>query len=312
MDPQLEQIFSNLQAKNQGREQSMAEIFHDALSQVDTMTPPSAMPVPQVANPFGQMASVFASTLAEQLGAHGATAANQATLAQQKEDKQRVEQANFARSEAFNHEKQMQRFGVLLKIGDMKAKVLEDQGDFDKFEAQVKANSMLADKARKAQEDFDLKKLGLEHQNKLSEIAAAKKPTKAETDAAAQDKEDKQILRFQEDIANVAKKPGNTAKTAKHKEGQILWVFGGSEVPEQVDLSAAGVTSILSRSAAAAKSVGGDRLKHAALETYFETAKNAGRLKFGSPEYSRLVDLMNTVIKDPTLRKEWVASHPIQ
>jgi hypothetical protein len=310
MDPQLEQIFAELQAKNQGRAQSMAEIFHDALSQVDTLTPPAAQPVPQVANPFGQMASVFASTLAEQLGARGSMAANQATLAQQREDKQRVEQANFARSEAFNHEKQMQRFGVLLKIGDMKAKALEDQGDLDKYEAQVKANSALADKARKAQEAFDLKKIGIEHQNKLEEIAAAKKPTKAETDALAQDKEDKLILKFQEDISNVARKPGNTAKTPAHRGGALEWIGLDKSTPETIDLTESGVQAILSRSAAAAKSAGGVRLQHAALETFFETAKNAGLLAPGKKEYLELGRILTAVFKDnPKGAQEWIDAH---
>ena len=309
MDPQLEQIFAELQAKNQGRQQSMSEIFSDALSSVNSQQPPTPMPVPQTANPFGAMASVFASTLAEQMGARGSMAANQATLAQQKEDKARVEQANFARTEAFNHEKQMQRFGVLLKIGDMKVKALEDQGDLDKYEAQVKANMTLADRARKAQEAFDLKKIGIEHQNKLGEIAAAKKPTKAETDALSEDKEDKLILKFQEDISNVARKPGNTAKTPAHKAGALEWIGLDKTTPETIDLTSSGVQSILSRSAAAAKSAGGTRLQHAALETYFETAKNAGLLTATSKEYAELKRILNSVFKNPAEMQAWVEGH---
>lgn len=308
MDPQIEQIFSEFRAKQAGRQQSMAEIFSDALSQVDTQQSPTPQPIPQTANPFGAMASVFASTLAEQLGARGSLAANQATLAQQKEDKTRVEQSNYARSEAFNHDKQMQRMGVLLKIGEMKAKALEDSGDLDKYEAQIKANMTLADRTRKAQEDFDLKKLGIEHQNRLSEIAAAKKPTKAETDALAQDKEDKLITKFQEDIANVAKKPGSTATTPAHKAGTIEWVFGGKDTPETVDLTESGVTAILSRSAVTARSAGGVRLQHAALETYFETAKNAGKIIPGTvtPELKILVALANKVFTNDEDFNNWM------
>lgn len=312
---ELDQIFSQLQARQAGRTQSMSEIFSDALSSVDSQQAPASMPVPQTANPFGAMASVFASTLADQMGARGSMAANEQRLAQQKEDKARVEQANFARTEAFDHQKQMQRMGILMKVGEMKAKALEDQGDLDKYEAQVKANMMMADRARKAQEEFDLKKMGIAHQNRLSEIGAAaegRKPTAEETKQVAEDKEDKLILKFQEDIANVARKPGSTAKTPAKKAGALEWVFGGKDTPETVDLTDTGVAAILSRSAAAVRSAGGVRLRLAALETYFETAKNSGRLKFGSPEYARLTELLKTVFPDLTDRKDWIGSHPIQ
>ena len=308
---ELEQLFSALRAGQEGRARSMAEIFSDALGSVDSMQAPAAMPVPGVANPFGAMASTFAATLADQLGARGSLAANEQRLGEQKENQQRVEQANFARSEAFNHEKQMQRMGILLKVGEMKAKALEQSGDLEKFEAQTKANLMLAERARKAQEDFDLKKLDIEHKNKLSEIIAAKKQTpeerKADLDSKAQEREDKEILRFQEDISNIAKKPGSTLKT---KEGGFL----GIGTHEATNLSRAAIQQVRGRSAATAKSAVSKRLREVALQTYVDTLRDptTGKVDTSTPEYDRFWTMLKSVMPNAADRNAFLDAIAIQ
>jgi hypothetical protein len=312
MADDLSPIFDQLRASQEARGRSMADVFNEALGSVDSMQALTPMPVPQTANPFGQMASVFAASLSDQLGSRGALAANEARLAQQKEDKARVEQANFARSQAFDHEKQMQRIGVLMKIGEAKARALEEGGDMDKFEAQVKANATLADKARKAQEAWDEKQLGIQHKNRLEEIAATaegKKPTAEDKAAAAEAKEDELIRKFQEDIANVAKKPGNTAKTPAQKAtGPEKFFLGAKDKPEVVDFTPAGIQSVLSRSAAMVRSANGARLQRVALETYFEYANNAGRISPGklTPELKTLNDLANKVFTDDEEFNQWM------
>lgn len=94
------------------------------------------MQVPGEVNPFAAMGGTFASTLAGMLGAHGAPAAFQ----------QQLETASTAHTSAQEHnrdllhQKQQARLELMLKIGEAKQKMSEQQSDYDLAEKQAKMN----------------------------------------------------------------------------------------------------------------------------------------------------------------------------
>jgi hypothetical protein len=307
-----ESILAALSNMFQGMRQQptdFSSIFSDAAAANEAQAPPTPMAVPGTTNPFGGMASIFAASLADQLGARGSLAGTQAKIQQQDEASAAATHENFAREQAFNDKKAMQRMGILLKIGEAKAKALEQQGDMDKYEAQVKANLMMADRARKLEEDAAARAAEQAHKNRLEEIMAAKKVTpeekKAAAEALAQDKEDKNILRLQEDISNIAKKPGSISKA----QGAPWYTFGfAKDTPAQ--LTPAAVNQIRGRSAATAKSAGGQRLREAALQTYIDTLRDptSGAVDRSTPEYKRFWTLVTSVIPDQAARTAFLTS----
>lgn len=289
-----------------------ASLFNGALNANTAETPPTPMPVPGGTNPYGGMAAVFAAALADQMGAHGALAHTQGQLNQNEADRASAMHENHAREQAFNDKKAMERMGILMKIGEAKAEALSKQGDLDKYEAQVKANLTLANNARSLQEQVDQRKAEAEHKYRMEEIIAAKKVTpedkKAAADAKAQDLEDKAILKFQEDISNVAKKPGSVAK---QKEGGFTiagFTLGGTDINK---LTPAAVAQIRGRAAVTARSAGSPRLKQTALETLVDTYRNptTGAIDTTSPTFHTQVDpVMKALFPDPQAREDWMKS----
>jgi hypothetical protein len=301
---------SNLLGGAQQAQPDISSLFNEALSANANATPPATIPVPGGTNPYGRMASIFAASLADQLGARGSLVGTQAKLAQNDEASIAAAHENFARKQAFDDKKAMERMGILMKIGEAKSKALEKQGDMAAYEAQVKANLMMADRARKLQEDVDARAAEAAHKNRLEEIIAAKKSTPEEkkiaADAKAQDMEDKAVLRFQEDISNVAKKPGATSKQmVPGSQGIFNW--GGDKA---IALTPSAVQQIRGRSAATARSAGSQRLRETALQTYIDTMRNSttGEVDRSTPEYKRFWTLVTSVIPDQAARTAFLTS----
>jgi hypothetical protein len=174
MDPQelITQLFSGLRASQQGRAQSMQDLIAGAMGPIDAQQAPGMIPVPGVASPFGSMASTFAATLADQLGARGSMAMNEQRLAEQQEAQRQTQHANYARQEAFDREKTAQKLGQLMKLQEAKMKMYDEQGDLDKYEATLKANFATAEKLKRMDAEAAQEKLKTRGTQILKEIEA--------------------------------------------------------------------------------------------------------------------------------------------
>lgn len=300
---------SGLFQGSQQQQPDLSSVFNAALAQNAGETPPAAAPVPGTTNPFGGMAAIFAASLADQLGNRGTLGDVQSKITQQNAASAAAEHANFARTEAFNHDKALERMGILLKIGEAKAKALEKQGDIEAYAVQQKANLMMADRARKLEEENAARVAEQAHKNKLEEIIAAKKVTpeekKAAAEALAQDKEDKAILKFQEDISNVAKKPGSISKATS-----APWYTFGFAKDNPAQLTPAAVNQVRGRAAATAKSAGSQRLRETALQTYIDTLRNptTGAVDKNTPEYKRFWTLVSSILPNQAARTAFLDS----
>lgn len=296
---------SGLFQGSQQQQPDLSSVFNAALAQNAGETPPTAAPVPRTTNPFGGMAAIFAASLADQLGSRGSLANTQESIAQKEAAAAAATHENFARTEAFNNNKALERMGILMKIGEAKAKTLEKQGDMEAYAAQVKANLMMADRARKLEEETAAKTAEQAHKYRMEEVLAAKKATPEDQKAKAEAAEDKAILKFQEDISNVAKKPGSISKA----QNAPWYKFGLAEgTPAQ--LTPAAVNQIRGRSAATAKSAGSQRLRETALQTYIDTLRNptTGAVDRSTPEYKRFWTLVTSVLPDQAARTAFLTS----
>lgn len=273
-----------------GGQQDFSGAFNQALQANADMQAPAAMPVPGRVNPLGGMASIFAATLADQMGARGSTAAAQQNIEQTNAASDAAAHENFARSEAFNTSKQLQRMGILMKLGEAKAEALAKGTDHAAYEAQIKANMMMSERSKKLQEDMDVRAAEQAHKYRMDEIIAAKTATGADKAAAAQTANDKNMLQFQKDIGDINQKKGNISPP-----GTTGW--GWWEKKTDASLNAAGIAQIRSRSTAAATSAHDPALREMALATYLDTLRDAdGRVNSATPEYSRFHQLLKKVL----------------
>jgi hypothetical protein len=144
--------------------QPMIEALMQALGGVDARPGPSLAEVPQGPNPLGSMAAIFASTLAEQLGARGAVGNIQGQMAQQAESRSGAQQRNQERTTADVRQRQMDRLSTLLKIGEAKADAAKQSNDWNAYEAQLKFN---------AQKEMQLEKMRQTGRQALQDEKAA-------------------------------------------------------------------------------------------------------------------------------------------
>lgn len=282
--------------------------FNQALSANADMQAPAALPVPGRVNPLGGMASIFAATLADQMGARGSTAAAQQNIDQANAASDAAAHENFARSEAFNTSKQLQRMGILMKLGEAKAEALAKGTDHAAYEAQVKANMMIAERAKTLQENVDARQAEQAHKYRMDEIMAAKTATGADKAAATQAKEDEQIRKFQEDISNIAKKPGSM--TPAEKANWLMLSFKD----KAAQLGPAGIAQIKQRSRATAIAATLPGVKKAAMDTYISllpTDPNTGSiiLKEGSKEATEFMALAHKVFPDEAAYTSWASAY---
>jgi len=286
-------ILAALSSLFQGAQQpqsDMSSLFSEALSANEARQPPAAQPVPGGTNPFGGMAAIFAASLAQQMGSTGALAQTQAQLEANEAARASATHENHAREQAFDDKKAFERMGILMKIGEAKAKALERGEDADAYEKQVKANMMIADRARKLQEDIDARQAEQAHKNRLEEIMAKPRVTVEEKKAAADEKavanDTKATLKFQEDISSIAKKPGSMQKD---KEGS--WILGQQHVV--TNMTTAGLAQTRGRAAAVASSARTPMLQEAALSTYLDTFRDAqGQINVQDPGWKRFEALL--------------------
>lgn len=120
-----------------------SSVFNDLLTQNTAMQPPTPTALPPSINSFGQLGSVFASTLAEQLGARGSMAANEERLAAHEAGRRRIQEQNTARLDEFNQNKAMRELQIRMKINEARAEQFKQLGDLNEYEARLKAQAAM-------------------------------------------------------------------------------------------------------------------------------------------------------------------------
>jgi hypothetical protein len=118
---------------------------------------PYQEPVPQAPNPFASMGSIFAGTLADMLGAHGAQANAQNRLAERQAMPQEAQQRNQERASQLFQEKARQRLQFREKVAD--AKYQEAIAARDYTEAQKQSDRAHSAAKELKQMDIDAEKV---------------------------------------------------------------------------------------------------------------------------------------------------------
>jgi len=140
-------------ARSRVQSQDLSSVFTDMLNTVQNQPAPTPLPVPPSLNPVGQLASVFASTLADQLGARGTAAAHEDRVNQLEQAQQRAKQTNILRADEFAQRKATQELDIRMKINDAKAEQAKQLGDLNEYEARLKTSAALQRERQKMTAD---------------------------------------------------------------------------------------------------------------------------------------------------------------
>lgn len=139
------------------KSQDFSQIFTDMMGAVQNQPGPTPLPVPSGLHPIGQLASVFASTLAEQLGARGASGAHEARASAVDEARKTAEQTNILRKDQFEVNKAKQELDIRMKINEARAEQAKQLGNLDEYEARLKTQGALRREQSKIDEESKLK-----------------------------------------------------------------------------------------------------------------------------------------------------------
>lgn len=148
-------FFNDARARLQA--QDFSSIFGDMLKSVQAQPGPTPLPVPAPLNPIGQLASVFASTMAEQLGARGSIAAHEQRAGQVDQRRQEAEQTNILRKDQFETNKAKQELDIRIRINEARAEQAKQMGNLDEYEARLKTQGALRREQAKIDEAAKLR-----------------------------------------------------------------------------------------------------------------------------------------------------------
>jgi hypothetical protein len=148
-------FFNDARARLQS--QDFSSVFGDMLKTVQNQPGPTPLPVPASLNPIGQLASVFASTMAEQLGARGSMAAHQERTSKIDERQRAIEDQNILRKDQFEVNKAKQELDIRMKINEARAEQAKQMGDLNEYEARLKGQGALRREQSKIDEASKLK-----------------------------------------------------------------------------------------------------------------------------------------------------------
>lgn len=142
-------------ARSRVEAQDFGSIFNDLLS---TSAPrPTDRPVASPVSPFGSMASTFAATLADQLGARGASAQNADRLAQHEAGRQATMEANRADQLRYESEKYGNQLRIRMAINEAKMEQAKQLNNLDEYEARLKAAGALRKEQIRLQEEAKMR-----------------------------------------------------------------------------------------------------------------------------------------------------------
>lgn len=149
----LDEVLSRMRANATARGNEWNTILQDSMAMVQGQPGPQMAPVPNAPNPYGSMASIFAASLADQMGVNGAASTAQARISgqQQAHDKALAENRDLANQS--EREKNMQLLNLHLKINEAKMRVAEKMGDIDELEARIKSNFAIQTKMQQMREE---------------------------------------------------------------------------------------------------------------------------------------------------------------
>ena len=134
-----------------------SSVFGDMLKTVQNQPGPTPLPVPAPLNPIGQLASTFASMMAEQLGGRGAMAAHQERVDKIEKQRHTAEQMNILRKDTFETNKAKQELGIRMRINEARAEQAKQLGDLNEYEARLKTQGALRREQSKIDEDAKLR-----------------------------------------------------------------------------------------------------------------------------------------------------------
>jgi len=137
--------------------QDFSSVFGDMLKTVQNQPGPTPLPVPAPLNPIGQLAAVFASTMAEQLGARGAMAAHEQRAAEVQKATLDTQQTNILRQDQFEQNRAKEELSIRMKINEARAEQAKQLGDLNEYEARLKTQGALRREQQKIDEDAKLK-----------------------------------------------------------------------------------------------------------------------------------------------------------
>jgi len=126
--------------------------------------------VPQGPNPFASMGSIFAGTLADMLGAHGAQANAQNRLAERQAMPIEAQQRNTQRADEMAHQKQMQRLQFMEKSAEARLQVALAANDHPLAEKATKDALKAKNDQDKLDKTFQEQQAAREHGYRMAEI----------------------------------------------------------------------------------------------------------------------------------------------
>jgi hypothetical protein len=142
--------------------QDFGTVFSDMLKTVQSQPGPTPLPIPAPLHPIGQLASTFASALADLMGARyginvGAGAAHEERVARNEQERKTAEQTNILRQDEFERRKASQELNIRMKINEARAEQAKQLGDLNEYEARLKAQGALRREQQKMTEDAKMK-----------------------------------------------------------------------------------------------------------------------------------------------------------
>ena len=306
-------LLQALQGMGQQQGQSPIDVqgLFNPIGQAIEAQQPYQEAVPQGPNPFASMGSIFAGTLADMLGAHGAQANAQNRLAERQAMPIEAQQRNTQRSAEMDHQKQMQRLQFKEQVAEARFKVAQAANDHDAMDKANKDAIAAKKEQTKSEQDFELLKQreSLAGQLKVAQTyAGGKKETTEEKQAAADEKADKDVLKFNADINNILSKPGSSQKGGK------VNVRFGRDTEIKPGLTPAGMRQIQAHSSSVAKGATSPKLRDAALTQYIDTLRDpdTGAIDQASPAFKRFVALFQQTIPTVEERQQFLDSLGIQ
>lgn len=160
------------QARARVQSSDWASVFQKMLTENDALPSPKGMPVPAATNPFGRMASVFAATLADQLGARGTAAGIQDKFATQDAQKQHVQEFNMQLQQQADHEKAAGHLRLETLINEAKMEQAKQMGNLDELESRLKTQRQLRNEQTKLNEAAKLREIDAQNKEIFARVMA--------------------------------------------------------------------------------------------------------------------------------------------
>ena len=318
--PMLLQALQGMGQQGQQQGQSPIDVqgLFNPIGQAIEAQQPYQEAVPQGPNPFASMGSIFAGTLADMLGAHGAQANAQNRLAERQAMPLEAQQRNTQRADEMAHQKQMQRLQFMEKSAEARLQVALAANDHTLAEKATKDALKAKNDQDKLDKTFQEQQAGREHGYRMAEIGlqnqrpfASQIPATPEEQKAKFDADqEKAIQKFEADINRM--RLGSTTKGGKEKVPIPNWPDKTIQV--EPGLTKAGIRQIQSHAASQAVGTKYPGLRDAALSQYIDTLRDplTGEVNMKDKAYPRFKSLLQMAYPKAEDRARFLDSVGIQ